>query len=636
MKNRYGLLWIFTVLSVIVSNTTRISLILQTPDKIDFNLFELLKIFTVGSFYDLVAISYLVAFFAFYLLIIPQKYFASLFNKIVVYLVFTSATIGLIFNGFSEWFFWEEFKVKFNFIAVDYLVYTHEVIGNIKESYPLGKLFIAIFIISFIVMTIVIKYNLIGRYFIDDTKFSQRLKVFLFTLAIPIITFFVIPSNPTISQNQYNNELAKNGYYSLFSAFRNNKLNYNKFYISLPKEEMLGNLRAILKTNDSQFIDQNLSNITRNITSKGEELKPNVILIMVESLSAEFLGTYGNTQNLTPNLDKLAKESLFFNNLYASGTRTVRGMEAVTLSVPPTPGSSMVKRPDSADMFSAGFVFANKGYENHFIYGGYGYFDNMNAFFGSNGFTVVDRNSFTKEESTYGNVWGLCDGDVFDKTLKIADNSYNNKKPFFNYIMTTSNHRPFTYPDGKIDIPSKTGREGAVKYTDYAIGDFINKAKTKPWFKNTVFVIVADHCANSAGKSELPIEKYKIPLIIYAPNIIKPQIISKMASQIDTIPTLLANLNWNYQSKFYGQNILASDFQERAIFGTYQKLGYFKDNHLSIIEPQNKYSEFEVNQKSQFDFDYKEIPTIIKQHKFDIITTYQSASYLYDNKLNRK
>jgi len=324
-----------------------------------------------------------------------------------------------------------------------------------------------------------------------------------------------------------------------------------------------------------------------------------------------------------------------FNNLYASGTRTVRGMEAVTLSVPPTPGSSIVKRPDSADMFSAGFVFKDKGYDNHFIYGEYGYFDNMNAFFGSNGFNVIDRASFTKEESTFGNVWGLCDGDVFNKTLKVADESYKNNKPFFNYIMTTSNHRPYTYPNGKIDIPSKTGREGAVKYTDYAIGEFIKKATTKPWFKNTVFIIVADHCASSAGKSELPLEKYKIPLIIYAPNIIKPQVISKMASQIDTIPTLLNQLGWKYKSKFYGQNILSNEFKERAFFGTYQKLGFMTDNHLSIIEPQNKYSEFEVIQKSTFDFDYKKVPTTEK-NKVNIITVYQSASYLYDNKLNQK
>lgn len=636
MKNRYGLIWVFALLSVIISNITRISLIQQSSDKIDFNLIELLKVFTVGSFYDLVAISYVCAFFAFYLLIIPQKYFNSLINKIVIYLVFTSATIGLIFNGFSEWFFWEEFKVKFNFIAVDYLVYTHEVIGNIKESYPLGKLFIAIFIISIIIMALLTKYNLIQKYFIDETKFLQRLKIFFIALAFPIITFFIVPSNPEISQNQYNNELSKNGYYSLFSAFRNNKLDYNKFYLSLPTDNIMSNLRTMLQTNDSKFLDTNLSNITREITSTNQkEIQPNVVLIMVESLSAEFLGSYGNTQNLTPNLDKLAKESLFFNNLYASGTRTVRGMEAVTLSVPPTPGSSIVKRPDSADMFSAGFVFKDKGYDNHFIYGGYGYFDNMNAFFGSNGFNVIDRASFTKEESTFGNVWGLCDGDVFDKTLKVADESYKNNKPFFNYIMTTSNHRPFTYPDGKIDIPSKTGREGAVKYTDYAIGDFIKKASTKPWFKNTVFVIVADHCANSAGKSQLPVEKYKIPLIIYAPSIIKPQVISKMASQIDTIPTLLNQFGWKYQSKFYGQNILANDFKERALFGTYQTLGLITENHLCIIEPQNKYSEFEVAQKSTFDFDYKKVPTNEK-HKLDIITAYQSASYLYDNKLDHK
>ena len=134
---------------------------------------------------------------------------------------------------------------------------------------------------------------------------------------------------------------------------------------------------------------------------------------MVESLSAEYMGAFGDDRGWTPNLDDLAKRSLFFDNFYATGTRTVRGMEAVVLSVPPTPGRSIIKRPDCHDMFSSGFIFKEKGYENKFIYAGHGYFDNMNDFFSHNGFVMIDRTDMNSDEITFSNVWGVCDEDLF-------------------------------------------------------------------------------------------------------------------------------------------------------------------------------------------------------------------------------
>lgn len=152
--------------------------------------------------------------------------------------------------------------------------------------------------------------------------------------------------------------------------------------------------------------------------------------------------------------------------------------------------------------------------------------------------------------------------------------------------MTTSNHRPFTYPDGKIDIPSHTGRHGGVKYADYALGSFIDEAQKQPWFRDTIFVIVADHCAGSAGKTELPVKKYEIPLLIYAPSHIQPQRIDAMASQIDIAPTVLGLLNFSYTTKFFGKDVLKMDADdERAFITTYQKLGFIKDNKLVILGP---------------------------------------------------
>jgi phosphoglycerol transferase MdoB-like AlkP superfamily enzyme len=358
------------------------------------------------------------------------------------------------------------------------------------------------------------------------------------------------------------------------------------------------------------------------------------MMIVVESLSGKFLKTLGAEKELTPNLDSLANESLFFTNFYSTGTRTVRGMEAITLSVPPTPGRSIVKRPDNHNMYSSGFIFRNKGYETKFIYGGHGYFDNMNEFFSNNGFNIVDRADFSDEEDTFHTVWGVCDEDLLNKTLKEADSSYKAHKPFMSFVMTTSNHRPYDYPDGKIDIPSHTGRDGAVKYTDYAIGDFIKKAKDKPWFKNTVFVIVADHCSTSAGKTEIPLDKYHIPLIIYAPEILKPQVVDKVSSQIDIMPTLFSVLNWSYKSKFYGSDILSPSFKERALIGTYQKLGLYKENKLVVLSPTKKIKSYEVVEQDLYDTKYKEIQ-IDRNLEAEIVSYYQGASTLHKKRLDR-
>ena len=257
----------------------------------------------------------------------------------------------------------------------------------------------------------------------------------------------------------------------------------------------------------------------------------------------------------------------------------------------------------------------------------------MNDFFSKNGFKVVDRLNFKDNEISFSNAWGVCDEDLLNKTLNEADISYKEHKPFFSFVMTTSNHRPYTYPDNKIDIPSHSGRDGAVKYTDFAINQFIKKAKKKPWFNDTVFVIIADHNGGSAGKSSLPLYRYKIPLIIYAPSIIKQKTITKLSSQIDTMPTIFSILGINYNKKLYGNNILDDNFTQRAFIGNYQKLGYVKDNYLYYLSPDKKVHKMKIEKLTLHKVSYKE-ETISENEEKEIITYYQSASLLYKNSKN--
>ncbi|MFZ2631273.1 MAG: LTA synthase family protein, partial [Desulfosalsimonadaceae bacterium] len=375
-----------------------------------------------------------------------------------------------------------------------------------------------------------------------------------------------------------------------------------------------------------------LYDISRDIAPFGKEKRLNVVLVSVESLSAKYFGRFGNRQGITPFMDQLFKDGLLFTEFYATGTRTDRGLEAITLSVPPTPGRSIVKRPNNADYYSLGKVFQDRGYDVSFLYGGIGFFDNMNAFFSGNGYDIVDQTDFDNNEVTFQNAWGVCDEDLYHKAIQTANRSFEGKKPFFFHIMTTSNHRPYTYPEGKIDIPSGTNRSGAVKYTDYALHQLMTEAKAQPWFDDTVFVVVADHCANSAGKVGLPIEKYHIPLLVYAPKYIAPSEVGKIASQIDLAPTLLSLLDFRYESRFFGRNILTDDFVERSLIGNYQKLGLYKDNELVILSPGQKVERM-LDPKTNDSI--IESITALTDPVIEAMSWYQGGYYVLKHGLNR-
>ncbi|HEU0201288.1 MAG TPA: LTA synthase family protein [Burkholderiaceae bacterium] len=507
--------------------------------------------------------------------------------------VLALATLGVIvFVAAAEFVFWNEFDTRFNFIAVDYLVYTNEVIGNIRESYPLPLLLAAVGVATFAVFAALAR-ALWRAAAASGARFAVRTRAMLVLAALPAVAFVGLDARyKDFTRHAPSAQLAGNGWFEFFHAFRHNEIDYPQFYRTLPLAQVLAVMRDEYEEAETtaHFVEGAQLAIERDVVAPGPAKHLNVVLISVESLSADFMAAFGNAKNLTPRLDALAAEGMLFTRFYATGTRTVRGLEAITLSLPPTPGHSVVKRPDNAGLYTLGEVFAERGYEPIYLYGGYSYFDNMKAFFGGNGYTVIDRASLAKDEITYENIWGVADEDLFKLSLRELDQRHHAGRPFFAHIMTTSNHRPFTYPAGRIDIPPATGRDGAVKYTDWAIGRFIDQARARPWFDDTLFVILADHCAASRGKTELPIERFHIPLIVYAPKHVPAQRIDSLASQIDVGPTVLGLLGFSYRSRFFGQDILTEgQHHQRALFGNYQTVGHLEDDMLVELRPKGRY-----------------------------------------------
>jgi len=535
----------------------------------------------------------------------------------------------------SEILFWEEFGVRFNFIAVDYLVYTTEVVKNIKESYNLPAILVVVAAVAVggyllwrrlgwtavwhegavadpsprwravaawlapLVLLLGVAYAT-GRHDLKiaspvHSSFGERLTAGLRHMGDP---------QPSWA-NSYDTELAKNGEYAFLAAFWANQLDWGRFYPSRPG--VVPELAARLTAQGAPLAAGASTDILRTVPGAPAARKLNVIQITVESLSAKYLGCYGVNDEedrvdygklgLTPNLDRIAQESVWFTRCYAGGTRTVRGMEALTLSIPPIPGQSVLRRKGCENLSTLGAAFAAQGYDTAFIYGGDGFFDNMSYFFGANGYRIVDQPAALKagRQVSFANAWGACDEDAFAWSMAEADAAHAAGKPFHHFIMSTSNHRPYTWPAGKIR-PELRDRQGGVAYTDHAIGAFLRAAAAKPWFKDTVFVIVADHCASVAGKRELEIKKYEIPLFIWAPGLLPARKVDVMMSQIDYAPTLLGLLKLPYAGRFFGADALASGYQPRAFISNYQKVAVLRpDGLLTVLKPVRQVAQFRAD-----------------------------------------
>lgn len=511
----------------------------------------------------------------------------------------------MIVNAISECVFWNEFGVRYNFIAVDYLVYTNEVIGNIMESYPIVPMFLGVFLVA-----VLICWRLFRRKDFSESGNGG---------AVPFLTTFVIYAvlfagsffwlrfsyRNLQSSNNYATELQCNGCWNFLEAYSSSTLEYDRFYQMLPEDEAQGLKLALCGQvpvreeagSEVRQADQPADAAVRMIRDSVPPVRKNIVMITVESLSADFLAAYGNEDGITPNLDTLIEKSLVFDNLYAAGNRSVRGLEALTLCIPPSAGESLIKRPDNAGLFSTGTVLRENGYTTSFIYGGDSYFDNMRAYFSGNGFEIIDKYCYPKEDITFSNIWGTCDEDSYMVALKEFDKKAESGTPFHAIIFTISNHRPYTFPEGKITYDGEMkSRSAAVKYTDFAIGQFLAEASRRPWFGNTVFIVVADHCASSAGKTSIPVDKYHIPAIVYSPGFIQPRRVEKLCSQIDLMPTIFSLLHFSYDSKFYGRDILAPDYNQRAFMATYQDLGYYSDDVLTVLSPVRRIRQFDVRE----------------------------------------
>ncbi|HET7202302.1 MAG TPA: LTA synthase family protein [Steroidobacteraceae bacterium] len=211
----------------------------------------------------------------------------------------------------------------------------------------------------------------------------------------------------------------------------------------------------------------------------------------------------------------------------------------------------------------------------------------MKSFYEGNGYDVLDRTSVAR--ARFANVWGVSDEDLFDLAIAHFGGRYAGGKPFFAIVMTTSNHKPFTFRTGLDDCgipPEGGGRKAGVKYADFALGYFLREAARQPWFDDTLFVVVADHGARVYGKAEVPLSTYEIPLMVYAPRHLAPRRIDTLVTQIDVAPTVLGLLGLPYEAPFFGVDVLhePADRPHVALFSHNHDVAILRDDRMVVLE----------------------------------------------------
>jgi len=624
LRTRYSVLAIVAGVFLLVSVAVRVGLLVYEGGAELFGVAPVTRILGVGLVYDLAALAWV---------LVPFSLNAALWRNgrwgrvghAATAVVLAAAGIGVLGVGsVAEFLFWNEFAARFNFIAVDYLIYTREVTGNIAESYPVGWMMSATAAVAIpAALAIGSLVWRLGRY--PAPRARLRLAAVAAHAVLLVVLFAGFGEGLHVAMpNAAERELASNGGYSLFRAFRNNDLDYDTYYRTLPPG-------TIMQVADDEMDEAGIEHdgtrllnpFSHDVAAVGPMIRKNVVLITIESLGADYVEAFGGKPGLTPNLSALASESLVFDRLYATGLRTVRGLEAVTLSIPPTPGRAVPIRERNRGLMSLGGVLKEHGYRPMFFYGGYSYFDNMADFFGDAGYRVFDRTDIDDDDIDHETIWGVADEDLLDFTLAQLDAAAKDGAPFLAHVMTTSNHRPYTYPEGRIDIPSHSGRDGAVKYTDWAIGRFLAQARTRPWFEDTVFVLLADHTSHGRGRTDLPPENYRIPMWIHAPGFVTPGRIASVASQIDVAPTILRLLNVGYDSQFFGQDILSNGaMHQRAFMANYLTVGYMEDGLVVQLAPQGRVRVLKASDGAEVPPDDPAAAHLIRE----AVSYYQSAA----------
>ncbi|WP_421248211.1 LTA synthase family protein [Aeromonas jandaei] len=506
-------------------------------------------------------------------------------------------TVGLwlmLFLEISTPSFVTEYGVRPNRLYVEYLIYPKEVLSMLWAGRKAELLLALVF--SGAVLTG--GWWLSGR-LLRDLTFPRWYWRPAFALLILAIGFLgarsslghraLNPAMVAFADDPLVNALTVNSAYSLFFAIKQMgaEEDASQFYGKMADKQIIEIVRQESGRAAHEFSSDTLPSQTFNEASYGGKPK-NLVILLQESLGAQFVGSLGGLP-LTPNIDALSQQGWAFEQLYATGTRSVRGIEAVLTGFTPTPAQAVVKLGKSqTNFFTVADLLKQRGYDTSFIYGGESHFDNMRSFFLGNGFTtILEQKDFTNP--VFKGSWGASDEDLMAKADETFRGLHKQGKPFFSLVFSSSNHDPFEFPDNRIALyeqPKQT-RNNAAKYADYAIGEFFKKARNSEYWKDTLFLVIADHDSRVSGASLVPIPRFHIPGVIVGDGI-APKKDPRIVSQIDMAPTLLSLMGISADYPMLGKDLtrMPADWPGRAIMQYDKNFALMRGQDVVILQPE--------------------------------------------------
>jgi phosphoglycerol transferase MdoB-like AlkP superfamily enzyme len=598
---------------------------------------EIIKAFYIGTKFDASISGYLMAVLLLLFLISRIVPYKEIWFKITMF-IYGILSFLLVFLSVGNIYYYKEFETQLDASIFEYMG-DQEIYGNMSAIFNL-PLILGLICTLTIINIICTKKNLEKIY--KEEYYGINKKIVGSFILLIVITFVGIrglqnrPRNVEhgfFSSNILANQLTQNGMLSLIHSidrqreFKNIDLKELEFF---SQEELKKRARDLVGRKNNEFLSDK-NPLLRITDTKRPMIKKNVVLIILESFSGQYIGSLGyNDPNLAPFFTELSKKGVLFTDFYANGTRTRNGFISINMSFPVQVGRDLVRDPAIQKPFYAlPRILKERGYNTNFYHGSRLNFDNMQGILLTNGIdNFVGKKDFP-EEITSKYHWGAPDTVLMDRAaIEIS----KLKEPFFSEILTISNHSPYEIPEEyqmHEEYRKKYGhrdknpdnddsdmlRYSAFRYTDTALKEFFENVKDEPWYNNTLFVLVADH-----GKEGM---QNKIPLLLYTPDgSLKPKKVEDIGSQVDILPTVMGYLGGEYKNAAWGKDLLnqkdgkrvayiksPKEFEKAVIM--YKDYYYLKDGNKFTLRNRNTMKILDPKGKEE---DIKEMEDFIKLH----------------------
>ncbi|MDG6458527.1 LTA synthase family protein [Glaesserella parasuis] len=597
-------IFFFIGLNLIIFSLSRLGLSLWQADRVSA-VDGWLPLFLQGLRMDIVSICYLFGVPALFTVLLVHNNGLGTLWKGILRVWLTISSVFVLFMEVATPAFIETYDFRPNRLFIEYLLYPKEVFTMLANGHLTA-------VISSLVATTVagIIYWKLSGWAVQHLRLpSWKLRPAMALLIIAVAFAGarsslghrgINPAMVAFSSDPLVNSLVLNSGYSVLYAVQQLKdeEKSSEQYGKMSEQEMFEIVKNSRNRPTSDYISTVIPTLTKNVASYQGKPK-NIVIVLEESLGAQFVGTLGG-KPLTPEFDQLAKEGWLFENIYATGTRSVRGIEAVTAGFTPTPARATVKLTKSQNgFFTIAELLRRQGYRTSFIYGGEKHFDNMASYFYGNGFeTIIDEKDYKNPK--FVSTWGMSDEDLFDKAHETFTELAKGDKPFFSLVFTSSNHDPFEFPDGKIELfdKEKQTRNNAAKYADYALGHFFKLAKQSNYWKDTVFLVIADHDSRVAGDSLVPIKHFHIPALILGEHI-EPRRDNRLVSQIDMPTTLLSVAGISGDYPMIGFDLTQNVDPNRAFMQYDQTQAMMKGKDVIILKPNQSPQGYEYDKANE-------------------------------------